>query len=342
MASEIEILTGLFAAAMSTNEAEMLWLDFLTHLAEVSQAESALLQVDWWGASASCWQVGTPCAAPDATTIERMRTGRVYSQIDLPVLAAAGPDAPAGMLRALKLRIGQDGTALLMLQRDRPDFRAMDGVQLSNLIPHLGLALKGWRQLGRQRAEAALDRQLCRDLGLGWVVFAPSGRVLGMAPEMADRLVTTAGLYLRADDRLFAPTGDAAQALHSGLAAATLQEARPQFVELSRAPRVQMVITAEWLAGEQVLVGRLRHGLCARDLPLEQLASRFGLSRSEARLAAHLCDGFSLKEAAEVFGWTLETARSCSKQIYAKMGASGQTDVLRRMLMDVIWLMPAE
>lgn len=347
MASETEILTGLFAAAMSTNdEAQTLWLDFLTQLAELSQAESALLQVDWWGASASCWQVGRPWAAPDAATIERMRTGRVYSQIDLPVpvaaegepLAATGPEALAGVIRALKLRIGQNGTALLMLRRDRPDFRAIDSVQLSNLIPYLGLALKGWRQLGRQRAEAALDRQLCLDLGAGWVVFAPSGRVLSMAAETADRLAASAGLYLRADNRLFAPTGDAAHVLHQGLAAAALQDGTLQFIELSRAPVVQMVISAELLAGEPVLIGRLRQGLSARDLRVEQLAGRFGLSRSEARLAAHLCDGLSLREAAQSFGWTLETTRSYSKQIYAKMGASGQSGVLRRMLLDAVWL----
>lgn len=244
------------------------------------------------------------------------------------------------MLRALKLRIGQEGVALIMLQREEPDFRAMDAVQLSNLIPYLGPALSGWRQLARQRAEAALDRQLCRDLGAGWVAFAPSGRVLSMAPGMAQQLATTAGLSLRADDRLFVPDCEAAHALHQGLAVA-LAEGVPQFVALSPDSGVQMLIRAERLAGEPVLIGRLRQELSARDLPLEQLAARFGLNRSEARLSAHLCDGFSLREAALAFGWTQETTRSCSKQIYAKMGVSGQTGVLRRMLLDAVWLRPS-
>tara|TARA_R110000737_G_scaffold352278_1_gene397601 strand:+ start:3451 stop:4485 length:1035 start_codon:yes stop_codon:yes gene_type:complete len=344
MSSETEILTALFAAAMAPKDAqaEMLWLGFLDLLAGVSHAESAFLQVQWGGAAPFCWQVGAPWSGPDAATIERMRTGRVYSRSDLPGPVTAGSEAHARALRALKLRIAQDGVALLMLQRGGGDFRAMDAVQLSHLTPYLGHALTGWRQLSRQRAEAALDRQLCRDLGAGWVVFSPSGRVLGMAPEMAEQLAATAGLYLRAQERLFAPGDEAAQALHQGLAAAALQGGTAQVVELSRAPVVQMLIRAECLAGEPVLIGRLRQELSARDLPLEQLASRFGLSRSEARLAAHLCDGVSLREAAAAFSWTLETTRSCSKQIYAKMGVSGQTGVLRRLLLDAVWLSSAE
>jgi DNA-binding CsgD family transcriptional regulator len=267
-----------------------------------------------------------------------MRIGRVYSAIDWPATAASGPDAKDRAVRALKLAIQQDGVALLMLQRDGPDFRAVDAVHLSNLIPYLGFALKSWRQLDRDRGAAALDRQICRDLGAGWILFSPSGRVQQMAPDTADRLATMAGVYLRADGRLFVPNDNAAETLSRGIAAAVLYEGAAQFVELSRAPVVQMVISAERRAGEPVLVGRLRQGLSARDISETQLASRFGLSRSEARLAAHLCDGFSLREAAQALGWTLETTRSCSKQIYAKTGTNGQTSVVRRMLLDVVWL----
>jgi hypothetical protein len=51
-----------------------------------------------------------------------------------------------------------------------------------------------------------------------------------------------------------------------------------------------------------------------------------------------LGDGFSLAQAAAELGWTVETARSCSKQVIARMGVSGQTGVLRRMLASAVWI----
>ncbi|WP_145963021.1 helix-turn-helix transcriptional regulator [Mangrovicoccus ximenensis] len=86
------------------------------------------------------------------------------------------------------------------------------------------------------------------------------------------------------------------------------------------------------------LLGRLRHGLSARALPPEQLSKAFGISRSEARLAAQLCDGLSLQEAAEDLGWTIGTARSASKQLFARMGEKSQTGVVRRILQSAVWL----
>ena len=83
---------------------------------------------------------------------------------------------------------------------------------------------------------------------------------------------------------------------------------------------------------------RPRQAPRARDLPVGRIAAVFGLSRSEARLAALLCDGFSLAQAAAELGWTVETARSCSKQVFARMGVGGQTGVLRRMLASAVWI----
>ncbi|UOA16522.1 helix-turn-helix transcriptional regulator [Sulfitobacter dubius] len=340
MPSESEILTALFAAAMGDSEgnSSTFWLDFLDLLAQSSHAESAMLQIQWRSGSPVLWQVGANWSAPDLATIVRMRAGRVYSTTDLPAAAISGSDAAGRAVRALKVIIGQEGVALLMLQREGADFRATDASRLSSLVPYIGPALKGWKELEQSRSIAALDRHICRALGAGWIIFSQSGKVQQMAPGMADRLATAAGVYLRADRRLFAPDDNASEALRRGIAAATLHEGDAQFVELSRRPVVQMVIRAESLAGEPVLVGRLRQSLATRDIPEAQLASRFGLSRSEARLAAHLSDGFSLRDAGQALGWTLETTRSCSKQIYAKTGANGQTAVLRRILLDIVWV----
>lgn len=328
MSEETELLNALFAAAMSLDceaaaERDGLWRGFLQRLASISQADSAALSVTWSAAPASGWQVGADWPAPQASTVERMRSDRVYSQIDLPT-----PVAPARPLRALKWRLGAEGGGVLVLHRDGSDFRALSAVQLTNLIPHLRLALTGWRQLERHRAEAALDQQLASALGTGWVLFSPSGQIKRMAPGMTDLL----------DPLLAAPRGgDTKYLLQQALAAAQREDA-PQGVALT--PMVQMIVTTERLAGAPVLIGRLRHDLSARALPVEHWARHFGLTRSEARLAAHLCDGVSLQDTAQALGWTLETARSYSKQVYGKMGVTGQPGVVRRMLFSTVWLAP--
>jgi DNA-binding NarL/FixJ family response regulator len=61
----------------------------------------------------------------------------------------------------------------------------------------------------------------------------------------------------------------------------------------------------------------------------EQLAQLFDLLPSEARLALALSRGMNITEAAEDLGLTEQTARTYSKNIYAKMGARGQADLVR-------------
>ena len=68
----------------------------------------------------------------------------------------------------------------------------------------------------------------------------------------------------------------------------------------------------------------------------EQLiAALFDLSPSEASLAALLTQGFSLTEAAEELGLTESTVRSYSKRIFAKVGVSRQTELVRLILRSV-------
>ncbi|WP_157374413.1 helix-turn-helix transcriptional regulator [Salipiger sp. CCB-MM3] len=226
---------------------------------------------------------------------------------------------------------------LLALRRSGEDFRALDGLQLSSLTPYLGVTLGGWRQLAQERARAAIEQGLCGNLGAGWILFATSGRVSAMAEGLAAQLNDLSGIKLCEGGWLALPEPEA-QALRQALAALARPGAGPQHLTLSRAPLVQLVLTAEELAGEPALLGRLRHDLSARALPLTRLTAGLGLSRSEARLAACLCDGLSLAAAASELGWTLETGRSCSKQLFARLGVSGQPGVVRRVLASGVWL----
>ncbi len=62
------------------------------------------------------------------------------------------------------------------------------------------------------------------------------------------------------------------------------------------------------------------------------IARQFGLSAREAALAYALSRGVALVEAGQSLGLTVETTRNYSKRIYAKTGASGQADLVRRIL----------
>lgn len=326
-------MLALFAPALPAppGAEEDPWAAFLTRLARTTRAKGAVLRLLRPGRRLRPWQAGVPWDGPDDTAVEAMRSGRVYSGADL-------PGGAAGAVRALKWPLGEGSTGLLALYRDGDDFRAMDGLQLSGLLPFLAPAVAGWEARRRESARAALDRATCADLGAGWIAFAPSGQVADISAGLADRLETVAGIRLRADARLSLPDPGAERALQTAIAAVLAQPGLSRRLDLSHSPPVQMVIAAGDPGDTPVALARLRHPLSARALPVDRVAAAFGLSRSEARLAMILCDGATLKEAAQDLGWTLETTRSCSKRIFARTGAPGQPAVIRRLLESAVWL----
>ena len=70
----------------------------------------------------------------------------------------------------------------------------------------------------------------------------------------------------------------------------------------------------------------------------QQLIDMFKLTQSEARFAWSIAQGLSIAEAAEKHGLTIESARNYSKKVYAKTGAKGQVDFMRRVLTSVVAL----
>jgi DNA-binding CsgD family transcriptional regulator len=58
----------------------------------------------------------------------------------------------------------------------------------------------------------------------------------------------------------------------------------------------------------------------------------YRLTRTEAQLVAALADGERLEDAAQALGVTLGTGRTYLKRVFAKMGVSRQTDLMRLLL----------
>ena len=321
---QTELTRTLFADAAA--RADMLWATFLDQLREVTHADGAGICVDSEGPD--LWMRGD-CPVVDTPLRGRLRIDRVYAHDGLPLA-----DWTKGFLRVVKARIDATSHVTVWLHRGfhRKDFRSSDGQILSALTPFLGQAAQMSLALREERAEAALSETLASRLGAGWIVFDRSGVVQslsGAAREWGER----EGLRIEDRRRLEFSDADVAQVYRTGFAAVLAGEG-PVTVPLSRA---ELVLSLNDDFGDGAVVGSLRTMPMASVLSHDKIAAHFGLSRSEVRLLAQLCDGQTLRSAAEVLGWTEETARSTSKVIFARLGVSGQPAMIRRIMGSGVW-----
>lgn len=335
VADDAELVEALMLAATGHagqgGEAPMdFWPAFLARLARAIQAESLTQALQPPDGPAQVWTHGSAPGLPDPRDVARMRVDRVYSRIDLPGAASDGPP-----LRALRCPVPGGGQMLLMAERAGADFRAIDAVRLSGLGRTMARALAAWLALRVERAHATRDHLALRALGIGWLLLNPSGRVLAAA-DGAEGLAFRAGLRLRADGWLDVADPDTAAGLQSALS--TAQAAGRTVPVPTRDPAIRLAVQPAQHIGNPALILWLRAPKPLRDRPAETLAQGFQLSRSEARLAARIADGQSLAEAAADLGWTIETARSCSKTLYARLGVRGQTGVALALHTSPLWL----
>ena len=321
---QTELTRTLFADAAARTEAP--WAAFLDQLREVTQADGTGICVD--AEEANLWIRGE-CPAIDAPLRGRLRIDRVYAQDGLPLA-----DWTKGYLRVVKARIDATSHVTVWLHRGlhRKDFRSSDGQILSALTPFLGQAAQMSLGLGAERAEAALSDTLAARLGAGWIVFDRTGVVQSLSAA-AQEWSDGEGLQIGDRRRLELSDAAAAQEFRVGFAAVLAGE-EPVTIAL---PNVELVLSRDDQFGEGSIVGSLRTMPIAGALSNDQIAAHFGLSRSEARLLAQLCDGHTLRSAAEVLSWTEETARSTSKVIFARLGVSGQPAMIRRIMGSGVW-----
>lgn len=311
------------------------WDRMLGLLADLTGAESAFLRAQADGATDPHLAVGIG-PAPDLSDrdLAALRADRIYGQADF--LTDWDPGHP---LRLIRVNAPNRGRVWLGIARGTRDFRAVDGARLADLGPHLGPAVAIWGEVQADRAAATRSHDLAASLGAGWLTLDRGGRVSGLGPGMARRIAAMPDLHLSADGRLSFAQGDTARRYRAALDRLWAGQTDRAFVPLSDALRTQVLLLPEG-AGHIRLV--LRQDLRAAARRPEDLRASLGLSKSETRLAILLCDGASLSEAAGTLGWTVETARSTSKQIYARTGAGGQADLIRMMLNGVVWCVPPE
>lgn len=326
---ETDLILRLYADATSGAG----WDGVCARLAELTRAEAAALLVT--GAKPPRLPLALAEAlihSDDPCGLRRMRPERVYAATDLP-----GPGAlPAPWaLRALAMRTGGAGMVWLLVTRQGADFRAADGALLSALAPHLPQAVDTGATLRRDRARTALHVQVAARLGGGWMAFDREGRVCAHAPQAARLLRDTA--RLRPGERLQPGDPDAATRFETALRRVLSGQSTTEALALGSPPAPGLVLTADAALPGTAALGWLRTPPEAAPSP-ETVAQFLGISLSEARLALALARGLSLRAAAGVLGLTEETARSYSRQIFARTGLRGQPDLIRALLQSPLWM----
>jgi hypothetical protein len=317
---QTRLIRALFAETQA--DADAAWAGFLLLLRQVTQAEGASLDLDLQNQTRS-WFEGRPNYV-DPSSRRTLRFDRVYSQESLPALQEGV--APT---RIIKVRTTNCAGLTLSITRsthDR-DFRSADGQMLHSLAPFLGQAMGLWLDRQRECSAAQIGETMLTALGGGWLVFDATGKILRLSPNLATYFQAAEGLPLKFGE----------PAISSAFSEAFAQAVAGEEPVAFSFGQCEMLLTRIENDNALAILARLRTTPCCALISAQAVAHHFGISTSEARLAILICDGHSLKAAAAMLGWTEESTRTCSKSLFARLGVSGQPNLVRRMLNSSVW-----
>jgi len=213
------------------------------------------------------------------------------------------------------------------------DFSAAELALCEELARQLGVSLGLFAALQEERMRRQLYEHATRQLNVDFLLLDGHGKLL-LAQDQAAR-VRGLGLCLAPDGRLHAPRKDYDAGLQRAVAQAR-DERLGQVMHICDTPYLDIFISPiahvqPPLGPETAAIVLYLHAgpLQVSSNNLEKL---FGLSATEARLAAALVRGRTLTEAAVDIGVTEQTARRYSKVIFGKTGANRQSELVRRIL----------
>ncbi len=311
-ADDSDILLTLYRSAQESPA----WAGFLRALAARTGATAAYLVAQREGEPPRIFGQGALPLASES--LARMRYLRPYSGDDMAVKQP---------FRALRVRAEGGGDAWVVVVRRGEDFASATSALLSSIAPHIALAAaQFWRQERALAGQSAAQNMAAR-LGIAWVLLDTNGASI-MASDPAP-----AG-FLTGDKLRLAPQAQR-QLTQQISSYAEGQNTKPLAIVLG--PRQALLVPFSGHGAAAIL-----YMLDAKPAPDQAqnrapdqawpvLADIFGLTPNEARFAAELAGGKSIAQAGKALGFTVETARHYSKQLYAKLGAAGQVEVVRRI-----------
>lgn len=290
--------------------------------------------------------------AADPLQLRAMREGRVYSLQELLVSGAEEQRAfardalaPLGLshMRSVRLSDASGLDAWLVLS-SRKSIPSSAGALLTALVPHLRVALGVLARLEQERARASMNAGAFSHIDFGWIAVDWRCQVVDM-DEQAERFLSRTGALKQGPYGRLTPSSPAIDRELTGLVKqfADNPDARPRAVNLSQDPWIDILVSPVRVAslaagGKAVAVVYFRGDQNSSADRCQQLIDVFKLTQSEARFAWSIAQGMSIADAGVKHGLTIESARNYSKKIYAKTGASGQVDFMRRVLTSVVAL----
>jgi DNA-binding CsgD family transcriptional regulator len=251
---------------------------------------------------------------------------------------------PSGMtaMRMMRVMEASGVNGWLNITRREGDFCADDDALLQAIAPYLRGALRNFVALEHERFNAAMANDAISRLAFGWFTLDASLQVLD-CDRQGEALLAHSGILGRnASGRLTARPRALEQDITSAVRAlAADTRSRPRALILSRDPWLDMLLMPIHKRSisakpDPAIIAYVHGDNWSSADRCEQLAELFLLLPSEARLALALSRGMTITEAAAELGLTVETARNYSKKIYSKLGARGQSDLVRFVMRSVL------
>lgn len=281
-----------------------------------------------------------------------MREGRVYTLDEL--LEAGGEKqrafarevlAPLSFTHMRSVRLSDaSGLNAWLILTAREVIPPSAGALMTALLPHLRVALRVLARLEQEQARASMSAGAFSHIDFGWIAVDRRCRVVDM-DEQAERFLGRSGMLRQGPYGRLTPSSPAIDRELTALVKdfADNPDQRPRAVNLSQDPWIDVLVSPVRVAslaagGKAVAVVYFRGDQSSSADRCQQLIDMFQLTQSEARFAWSIAQGLSIVEAADKHGLTIESARNYSKKVYAKTGAKGQVDFMRRVLTSVVAL----
>jgi DNA-binding CsgD family transcriptional regulator len=245
-------------------------------------------------------------------------------------------------LRLMRVTEASGVNAWLTVARNTGAFEPAVAQLMDGLAPYLRSSLRSFVALERERFAGYVANEAIRRLQFGWFTLDARGCVLE-ADAQGEKFLAAPGVLRRRSDGCLGASSKALEAEISGAVEALTADprSRPRAIILSREPWADMLLAPmrkELISarGTPAMIAYVHRDGWSSEDRCEQLAELFRLRPSEARLALALSHGLTISQAAQELGLTLETARTYTKSIYGKLGASGQADLIRLILRSVL------
>ncbi|WP_120076116.1 helix-turn-helix transcriptional regulator [Aurantiacibacter odishensis] len=333
-----------------------MWDTFLKRLKLAARCDDASLLIHAPDSASTIHLTAAPGSPPgglrNLLAAGSMREGRVYSLAEMLESAGERQRDPArtmlgsaGIAHIRAVRLSDPGGLNVWLAlSSREAIPPSASALLSALVPHMRVALRVLARMEEERARASMTAGAFSHIDFGWIAVDRRCHVVDM-DEQAERFLSRTGSLRQGPYGRLTPSAPAIDRELTALVKefADKPDARPRAVNLSQDPWIDILVSPVRVAslsagGKAVAVVYFRGDQSSSADRCQQLVDVFKLTQSEARFAWSLAQGISIADAAQKHGLTIESARQYSKKIYAKTGAKGQVDFMRRVLTSVVAL----